>query len=1155
MLVLATYADAATPGTSYGFQASFGSADLVANGQPVSTGIAVEPGTGNLIVADEYGVRAQVFAPDVTLGGTFLTTLNSGSLSMYAAVDPTDGTVYVSDAFGGGVAKFTSDGAPVPTYTSDPSFAVDPAISEWTGGGMAVDGTTHDLLISDPSVGRVFRFSASGTLLSSFNGSDSDHGTFRHPRNIAVSPGGTTYVVDDRTPLLDSTVELFDSSGVAQGSLPITGGPQGVAVDPATGAVVVVEDIGTANAKLEGFTSTGVPTFTVHLPATATGANHGLAIDPATGRIYLQTDDGTTSQVFMFRTGVQAGLDAPVVSNIETTSVHVRGVVAPGGESTTARLEYCPASTDCASFPMSDPNDPANPWQRGPDHPGLTSNGEEAIEDDFTGLQPNAAYLVRSYAENSLTNNTSATTSFSTAVVPPAVTTGAAKEITQASAMLYGLIDTIGDQTTYHFEYGTTTEYGTSAPQGAEAIAGKGRTPRTFSRPISGLRPGTTYHYRLVARNSAGVAAGADATFTTDPADSPNPHLGYEQVTPVDKLGASLNTTFGFQAKADGTAIEYMTASAPSNAPSAAQFTRFFSMRGAADWDPWVALDPPLNVGRETASSVTLAVSKDFTHTMVVSNRKLADGGTEGVGNLYAVDVKSRAYTFVGSSNVPSAYNVMSGINRANMFIAGASDFSWLVFASQVPLLPGVPSRALYRWDAGRGLQLESKLPSGAVPTSGIAIQGVSGAQRMVADDGSRMYFTLDGADGGVYVRTTSGTTAVSVSHILGGPATPQAALLSGVSRDGRYAVFTSGRLTSDAPTVTDLRNIYQYDAVTNELRFIGTIPANPEPFYVMAVSDDGQTVYFDDGTNTVVWRGGVLQTVSSAHPGPGVFASPSGRYLAYGGSGSEVYLYDADADLLTCVSCPPGGGSGVDASLPIVDRNVSNRIPQPLTDDGELFFDTPTSLITRDNNGARDVYAYRDGKTTLISPGTGQFAARFADASTSGDDIFFTTAESLVGQDQDQADDVYDARLGGGFPGQSPAPRAACAKSECVEPTPGPVSSAPAPGPAQSAASTKSRTNQTKARVSVATVSFTSKAMHITVRVSQRGRVRVSGSRLTSTVRNAAKAGSYRLVVPLSKKARSLRRAHRSFKVSARISLAGGWGTSVSKISRTLGK
>jgi hypothetical protein len=64
------------------------------------------------------------------------------------------------------------------------------------------------------------------------------------------------------------------------------------------------------------------------------------------------------------------------------------------------------------------------------------------------------------------------------------------------------------------FLYGTTTAYGSEAPC-TPAVSGTGSTPTTVSAALSGLTPGTTYHYRVLAANGDGTSQGADETFTT----------------------------------------------------------------------------------------------------------------------------------------------------------------------------------------------------------------------------------------------------------------------------------------------------------------------------------------------------------------------------------------------------------------------------------------------------------------------------------------------------------------------------------------------------------------------------------------------------------------------------------------------------------------
>jgi hypothetical protein len=1150
--LVAPSANAAAPIDSYAFTTSFGDG-LNSYSTTGSNGVTVEASTGNILVAEAGSLSCcsvSVYAPDALLGGTPLTTFMDpfGRIALNVASDPSNGSAYVIDIYSGVVVKWLSDGAPTPTYTVDDSFFA------WTGaGGIAVDPVTHDILATDlgTTVSRVD--SVTGAVLSTFDGSDTQGGTFARAAGLAVGPTGTIYVVDTTRP----RVEQMSSAGTAQGALPLTEGaePIGVAANGQSGEVHVVESLPDGGYGLEGFTSAGDRVYRTRVPSAVTGTPVGIAVDPTTGRLYLANDSGL---VFAFDPAVQPGIDAPVVSQIAGDQVHVSAVVAAGGETATARIEYCPASADCADYPVSDPSDPSNPWIREPDHAQLGETGdpaaEEPIADDITGLSPNTTYRVRVHAENARTDNTSATTTFTTAVIPPVVETGPASDVKASSAVLVGTIDTIGDQTTYRFEYGLTDAYGNTAPAGAEGIAGNDRTPRTFTRSIAGLMPGTTYHYRLVAQNSGGQAAGADRTFTTLAGNVPT--RGYEQVTPADKRGGTLNPTFGFHAAADGSGLEYTLASAPSNANSAAAGMHFLSRRGTSGWSDWSLLDPPMAVSREIVASLTLAVSSDFDHTMVVSNRALTPGAVEQGANLYTVDVRTGAYMLIGTSTASSAFIDMTAIGTSNMFLAGAPDFSWIVFASKAPLLPGVTAPAVYRWTESDGLMLESRLPDGSVPTTAAWMQTDSLlSRRYVSDDGETTYFTLRPGPGefGVYRRADGVTKPISVSHRAGDPQGPQFGLLDGVSSDGRYAFFHGLQLTDDAPPA--FGNLYRYDSVTDDLTYIATLSLDfsvDGTGDVTGVGADGQTVYYHSGSHTMVWHDGQEHEVD-AQAVPTMFPSRNGRYVAYqrGVDTGDVRLYDLERQVNTCISCPVDGTDGAgNPQLPHPRRAISNRIPVAVTDQGLALFDTTARLVSADRNGKRDAYSYQDGTVTLISPGDQAFDAYYADASDDGHDVFFGTAQPLVGRDDDQAIDIYDARIGGGFPSQSPPPPpAACSKNDCLEPTSGPVTSPPIATPPDPPGPSK------RVTVKLAKVSFTSTSMRIRFRASARGRVRVTGSRVRTAVRKVSKAGTYSIVVPLSKKARALRRDHRKFKVAVKVTLAGSWGSASAKYSLTLGK
>ena len=95
---------------------------------------------------------------------------------------------------------------------------------------------------------------------------------------------------------------------------------------------------------------------------------------------------------------------------------------------------------------------------------------------------------------------------------PPTVTTGAAKDVTQTSATLFGSVNPRGNQTYSFFEYGTTKLYGQQTP---EVDRGKGTTSIRTSADLVGLQPFTTYHYRNVAQYGQKLVFGADKTFRT----------------------------------------------------------------------------------------------------------------------------------------------------------------------------------------------------------------------------------------------------------------------------------------------------------------------------------------------------------------------------------------------------------------------------------------------------------------------------------------------------------------------------------------------------------------------------------------------------------------------------------------------------------------
>ena len=194
---------------------------------------------------------------------------------------------------------------------------------------------------------------------------------------------------------------------------------------------------------------------------------------------------------------------APAVSTGPTTSVtatsaNVSGTVNPNGARRPTRSSTAPR--------------PPTAQQTRDGVGGIGDDGRRGAAATVSGLTSDTTYHYRMIATNSagVTNGDDAT--FTTAKAPPVVTTGGAAAVTTTSAVLSATVNPQGKATSYQFQYGTTTGYGQQTPA---AAVGSGTTPVAVKTTISGLRPGVTYHYRVIATNPDGTSTGADAIFGT----------------------------------------------------------------------------------------------------------------------------------------------------------------------------------------------------------------------------------------------------------------------------------------------------------------------------------------------------------------------------------------------------------------------------------------------------------------------------------------------------------------------------------------------------------------------------------------------------------------------------------------------------------------
>ncbi len=132
--------------------------------------------------------------------------------------------------------------------------------------------------------------------------------------------------------------------------------------------------------------------------------------------------------------------------------------------------------------------------------------------------------------------NKGADVTFKTLPNPPVVVTGAASSLGTTSATLNATVNPNGGEVMKcEFEYGTTTSYGSKAP--CSPAPGSGSSTVAVTGSATGLKAGTSYHFRISATNPGGTSPGSDATFkTTNP-----PTVVTEAASPITKSSVTLN--------------------------------------------------------------------------------------------------------------------------------------------------------------------------------------------------------------------------------------------------------------------------------------------------------------------------------------------------------------------------------------------------------------------------------------------------------------------------------------------------------------------------------------------------------------------------------------------------------------------------------------
>ena len=402
---------------------------------------------------------------------------------------------------------------------SNPPLATTAAAGSITSSGAQLNGT-----VNPNGSTTTYRFdygttSSYGTSTSSASaGSGSNatgvsamvtglaSGTTYHYRLVATNSAGTTNGGDMAFTTSGASATPPAVTSLAASGVTASGAQVNGTVNPNGVSTSYHFDYGTTSSygSSTSAASAGSGSSTVSVNATLSGLSSSTTYH---FRLVATNSAGTTNGSDMTFTTSSAGTAAPTVAVLAATGVtasggQVNGTVNPNGAATTYHFEYGTS----ASYGSSTGNASAG-----------SGSSAIAVNAALTGLASGTTYHYRLVASSSggTTNGSDAT--FTTLSGPPpqntpAVNGAAASSITATSAQLNGTVNPNGFATTYHFEFGTSGNYGTSTPA---ASAGSGPSAVTVSAPVAGLTPGTVYHCRLVATSSAGTSSGNDVTFTT----------------------------------------------------------------------------------------------------------------------------------------------------------------------------------------------------------------------------------------------------------------------------------------------------------------------------------------------------------------------------------------------------------------------------------------------------------------------------------------------------------------------------------------------------------------------------------------------------------------------------------------------------------------
>ncbi len=860
----------------YEFKFNFGSTGVGAGMLSAPTGIAIDQADGSVYVYEQNNRRVSKFSA----AGGFLFAFGAGVADNPSPGPQTDALqTCTATCFAG--LNSTADGG-FGNSTVFPTLEVIPEGAPDAG----------DVIVTDPGAAtnrRIQRISAPGNSgPASFEDKvggaqgtgDTEFGN-NSPNRVAIDDAGFVYVVDvgnNRVQRFDADLD-FDTT-FAAAELSGAPAPTDIAIDPgATSAgdatddrilvvkpctAVLCPDATLATERRIKELDTSGALQETHMDHAGIGVVQGIGTDIDSDRIYVSSTTGA-HRVYVLDDTVAPDAVLDPIASFDAHSATFTGTVDPNGALTGWRFEY-----------VEDDEFQVNGFANATKIPTADASagyGDSPLDVERTALHLKASttYHVRLVAKQSFgaDADVGGPLSFTTDSTAPHIL-GAKATVGITDATLRGSFNPENEGTDYYFEWGADSSYGSSTP--VQSVP-PGTNPVTISEDLSGLTPGQTYHFRLVAENGTGETLGDDVTFTVpSEAPQPGPDRAYEAVSPLPIHGVPYTSTSGGQGVTidpSGKNINFRMLTPLQGGITDDQSPIEGAVLGTTLWWPYSSTRTEQGWKTREVRASRNAVggsSADVSSYLVVTTNGLDPDDQNGAADVYlrrgdgSLAWVSRDPRIPQGTPQTSAGEAVTAFlsegQPGNPFLVGSTmskDGNAVVFSSKRQLDDSDTSPAgfwrLYKWRDG-DLQFVGRRADGSVPTvgsfsvgttMGVPSSGAGGlpTTRVVSPDGSRVIYSaipsnshVGGASYTLYIQTDGEPTADVVKPNgmpplqVGASQTsqePYNVTFRGASVDGSRVFFTSAsRLTPDsgaAGAYDGSTDLYVYDIEADEVR------------------------------------------------------------------------------------------------------------------------------------------------------------------------------------------------------------------------------------------------------------------------------------------------------------------------------------------------